>query len=101
MIAGRDLKRGFVKVGKKTGKIVNMRIINCSKGAYGFVEKPCRKGDKVKVFNFSPSGKKFLEGIAVVDKKAEIGGWFYNICFESGYWCVRNLHNAEILKEKI
>jgi len=54
-----------------------------------------KKGDKVKVFNLTPSGKKFLEGIAVVDKKAKYGQTFYNVCFESGYWCVRNLINAE------
>lgn len=57
-----------------------------------------KKGDKVKVYNYTPSGKRFFEGVAVVDKKADYGDTFYNVCFEPGNWCVRNLNEAELIK---
>jgi len=59
-----------------------------------------KKGDKVRVYSFWPSGRKFFEGIAVVDKKAKFGQSSYNVCFiKSGYWCVRNLNNAKKVKK--
>lgn len=55
-----------------------------------------KKGDRVKIYNQKMSGEKFLEGVAVVVKKAEQGDTFYHVRFESdGYKCERNLRNAE------
>lgn len=57
-----------------------------------------KKGDRVKIHNQSLSGKKFLEGIAVVVLKAGHGDTFYHVRFESdGYLCERNLNDAERL----
>lgn len=53
--------------------------------------KEFKKGEKVKVFGHF-AGRKFFEGIAVVDKKSEYGETLYNICFiKTGYWCIRDL----------
>ena len=61
--------------------------------------KTFKKGDKVKVYNRTPSGKKFLEGVAIVKRKSDCGGMFYHVCFESdGCWGMRNLNEAELVK---
>lgn len=58
-----------------------------------------KKGDKVKIYNYTAfTNKRFFEGIATVDKKADYGDTHYNVCFESGHWCVRNLREAELVK---
>lgn len=58
--------------------------------------KTFKKGERVKIFNQTDGGTRFLEGIAVIERKADFGETFYNVKFENdGYRCERNLFEAE------
>jgi len=58
-----------------------------------------QKGDEVIIHNYTPSGKKFFEGIATILREKENG--FYLVKFQNGDVCSRTptcLANDEISK---
>ena len=56
-----------------------------------------KMGARVKIYNQKMSGKKFMEGIAIVGKRADGGN--YHVRFVSdGYLCERNLSEAELVE---